>query len=85
MAVRPWLAANKRPAPAPGDLLAVGRNDVEAWLMAQRTGGLSQATLRNRWVALRNLYGWALAEEEIEATRSSESSSPKRTARRPAS
>lgn len=34
--------------------------------MAQRTAGLSQATMRNRWVALRNLYGWALAEEEIE-------------------
>lgn len=34
--------------------------------MAQRTAGLSQAMMRNRRVALRNLYGWALAEEEIE-------------------
>lgn len=49
----------------PGDLLAMERKDVEAWLMAQRTAGLTQATMRNRWVALRNLYGWALAEEEI--------------------
>ncbi len=60
-----WLAAHDRPAAAPGDLLAVERKDVEAWLTAQRTAGLAQATMRNRWVALRNLYGWALAEEEI--------------------
>jgi len=61
-----WLADHNRPSAAPGDLLAVERKDVEAWLMAQRTAGLSQATMRNRWVALRNLYGWALAEEEIQ-------------------
>ncbi len=61
-----WLTENGRPASAPGDLLAVDRRDVEAWLTAQRVAGLSQATARNRWVALRNLYGWALAEEEIE-------------------
>ena len=60
-----WLADHSRPAAAPGDLLAVERKDVEAWLMAQRTAGLSQATMRNRWVALRNLYRWALTEEEI--------------------
>lgn len=34
--------------------------------MAQCAAGLSQATVRNRWVALRNLYGWAVAEEEME-------------------
>jgi site-specific recombinase XerD len=61
-----WLADHRRPSAAPGDLVAVERKDVEAWLTAQRTAGLSQATMRNRWVALRNLYGWALAEEEIE-------------------
>lgn len=61
-----WLADHNRPAAAAGDLLAVERKDIEAWLMAQRTAGLSQATMRNRWVALRNLYGWAVAEEEIE-------------------
>jgi site-specific recombinase XerD len=61
-----WLAEHSRPASAPGDLLAVERKDVEAWLMAQRTAGIAQATMRNRWVALRNLYGWALAEGEIE-------------------
>lgn len=61
-----WLADHRRPSAAPGDLVAVERKDVEAWLTAQRTAGLSQATMRNRWVALRNLYGWALAEEELE-------------------
>ena len=61
-----WLVDHSRPAAAPGDLLAVERKDVEAWLMAQRTAGLSQAPMHNRWVALRNLYGWAVAEEEIE-------------------
>ncbi len=61
-----WLAEHDRPAAAPGDLLAVGRRDVEAWLSAQRAAGIAQATMRNRWVALRNLYGWAVDEEEIE-------------------
>lgn len=61
-----WLAEHGRPAAAPADLLAVERKDVEAWLMAQRTAGIAQATMRNRWVALRNLYGWAMAEGEIE-------------------
>lgn len=60
-----WLAQHSRPAAAPGDLLAVERRDVEAWLMAQRSAGIAQATMRNRWVALRNLYGWVLAEAEI--------------------
>lgn len=61
-----WLAAQDRPATSPGDLIAVGRKDVEAWLTDQRRAGLAQATMRNRWVALRNLYGWAVDEEEIE-------------------
>lgn len=61
-----WLAEHSRPGSAPGDLLAVERRDVEAWLMAQRTAGIAQATMRNRCLALRNLYGWALAEGEIE-------------------
>ena len=61
-----WLAEHSRPAAAPGDLLAVEGKDVEAWLMAQRTAGIAQATMRNRLVALRNLYGWAMVEGEIE-------------------
>jgi len=61
-----WLVTNGRPASAPGDLLAVERRDIESWLTAQRAECRAQATMRNRWVALRNFYGWALAEGEIE-------------------
>lgn len=60
-----WLTANGRPADRPGDLLAVTRQDAEAWFGAQRAAGLQPATLRSRWIALRNLYGWALDEDEI--------------------
>ncbi|MGH9165676.1 MAG: tyrosine-type recombinase/integrase [Acidimicrobiales bacterium] len=60
-----WLAEHGRPAANPGDLLAVDRRDAEAWLTSLKAAGRSQATMRNRWVALRNLYGWAVAEEEI--------------------
>ena len=61
-----WLTANGRPASAPGDLLAVRRQDVEAWLGAQRAAGIAQATMRNRWIALKNLYRWATAEGEVQ-------------------
>jgi site-specific recombinase XerD len=61
-----WLEANGRPTSAPGDLLAVERRDVEAWLGALRAQGLAQSTMRSRWIAMRNLYGWALEEEEID-------------------
>ena len=60
-----WLVANGRPAEAPGDLIAVRRQDVEAWLRAQRDAGIAQATMRNRWIALRNLYKWATVEGEV--------------------
>jgi len=63
-----WLADHGRPTANPGDLLAVGRRDVEAWLSSLKAAGRSQATMRNRWVALRNLYGWALIEGEVEAS-----------------
>ncbi len=63
-----WLVANGRPAGAPGDLLAVTRKDVEAWLSAQKAEGRAQNTMRNRWVVLRNLYGWAVAEGEVDAS-----------------
>lgn len=62
-----WLEANDRPADAPGDLLAVTRQDAEAWFGAQRDAGLAAATLRSRWIALRNLYAWLLDEDEIDA------------------
>jgi site-specific recombinase XerD len=60
-----WLAANGRPKGRSGDLAAVERGDVEAWFTAQRAAGRVPATIRSRWIALRNLYGWATDEEEI--------------------
>lgn len=48
-----------------GDLAAVAKRDVEAWIGAMRAKGLSQATIRNRWIVLRNLYGWATEEGEV--------------------
>lgn len=62
-----WLVANDRPAGAPGDLLAVTRQDAEAWFGSMRTAGLAPATIRSRWIALRNLYGWLTDEEELDA------------------
>lgn len=60
-----WLAEHGRPAEDPGDLLAVRRNDAEAWIVDLQAQGLSGATIRSRWIALRNLYGWLTEEEEI--------------------
>lgn len=60
-----WLLANARPVDAPGDLVAVTRQDAEAWFGAQRARGLAPATIRSRWIALRNLYGWLADEEEL--------------------
>lgn len=61
-----WLVANGRPASAPGDLLEVSRQDAEAWFAAQRAEGKAPTTLRSRWIALRNLYGWLHDEDELE-------------------
>jgi site-specific recombinase XerD len=60
-----WLTENGRPDGAAGDLIAVTRQDAEAWFGAQRGAGLTPSTLRSRWIALRNLYGWAFDEDEI--------------------
>ena len=61
------MCSSDLPTETPGDLLAVRRQDAEAWFGAQRTAGLAPATLRSRWIALRNLYGWLTEEEEIDA------------------
>ncbi len=63
-----WLAAHNRPEAEPGDLAAVGRRDVEAWLSDLRAKGLAPATMRSRWIALRNLYRWATEEGEVEGS-----------------
>lgn len=61
-----WLAEHHRPQGQPGDLLAVGRRDAEAWITDLRAAGLAGATIRSRWIAMRNFYGWALDEDEID-------------------
>lgn len=62
-----WLIANGRPSGGVGDLLEVTRQDAEAWFGAQREAGLAPSTIRSRWIGMRNLYGWLLDEEEIDA------------------
>lgn len=62
-----WLERTGRPEGAPGDLLAVSRQDCEAWLGGMKEAGLSASTVRSRWIALRSFYGWLLEEEEIDA------------------
>lgn len=63
-----WLAAHDRPAGAPGDLEAVGRLDAVAWIGDMRSRGLAENTVRNRWIALRALYSWAVYEEVLDAS-----------------
>lgn len=48
-----------------GDLLTATPADAQRWFTDMRARGLAQATLRSRWIALRNLYGWLHAEQEI--------------------
>ncbi len=62
-----WLLENDRPSVQPGDLLAVSRQDAEAWFGAQRGDGKAPATIRSRWIGLRSLYNWLADEEEIDA------------------
>lgn len=59
-----WLAEHDRAGG--GDLTAVTKRDVEAWIGAMRSKGLAQATIRSRWIVLRNLYGWAAEEGEVD-------------------
>ena len=61
-----WLIDHDRPVGAPGDLLAVSRQDAEAWFTAQRAAGLAPTTIRSRWIALRNLYRWLTEEDEVD-------------------
>lgn len=60
-----WLVDHDRPRLAPGDLLAVARHDIEAWLTDLRAQGRAGDTIRSRWIALRNLYRWAAEEDEV--------------------
>lgn len=58
-----WLEGHGRP----GDLEAVPRPDVAAWIADLRAQGRAEATIRSRWIALRNLYSWAHAEAVVDA------------------
>jgi site-specific recombinase XerD len=60
-----WLSRAGRPTSAPGDLAGVERGDVAAWIADLRVAGLSPYTVRNRWIVMRSLYGWAAHEELI--------------------
>ncbi|MDP9418984.1 MAG: tyrosine-type recombinase/integrase [Actinomycetota bacterium] len=62
-----WLKDHDRPEEAPGDLLGVGKSDVEHWLADLRRQGRAGNTIRNRWVALRSFYGWLAEEGEVES------------------
>jgi site-specific recombinase XerD len=61
-----WLAATDRPEESSGDLLVVDRQDVEAWIRDMQGAGRAKATIRSRWIALRNFYGWLVEEEELD-------------------
>jgi site-specific recombinase XerD len=61
-----WLTDNGRPEGAVGDLLTVRRQDVETWIAGMQAAGLAKATIRSRWIALRNFYGWLADEDEID-------------------
>jgi site-specific recombinase XerD len=61
-----WLVDHDRPAGAPGDLLAVTRQDAEAYLSSLRTAGRAAATIRSRWIAMRSIYRWAAEEDELD-------------------
>lgn len=59
-----WLAEHDRANG--GDLVAATKRDVEAWIGAMRSKGLSGSTVRNRWICLRSLYRWAHEEGEVD-------------------
>ena len=66
-----WLRANDL------ELLDPGRRECEVWFAEQRERGLSPATLRSRWIALGNLYGWLTDEEELDANPTAKVKVPK--------
>jgi site-specific recombinase XerD len=61
-----WLDDAGRPDRNPGDLLAVARQDVETWIRDLQAAGRAKATIRSRWIVLRNFYGWLVEEDELD-------------------
>jgi site-specific recombinase XerD len=49
-----------------GDLLEVTRRDVETWIRDMQAAGRVKATIRSRWIGLRNFYGWLVEEDELD-------------------
>lgn len=46
------------------DLATAGRGDVEDWIHGMREAGLSESTIRSRWITIRNFYKWATDPNE---------------------
>jgi integrase/recombinase XerD len=49
-----------------GGLLEATKRDCERYFAELKAKGRAQATLRSRWIALRNFYRWAHDEDEID-------------------
>ena len=56
-----WLENSGRST----DLLLVSRRDCEAWFAHMTEAGNASNTKRSRWSAMRNFFGWLVAEDEI--------------------
>jgi site-specific recombinase XerD len=61
-----WLELHDLPATDPGNLLAVSRDDAEAWVAGMRQDGRADTTVRNRWVAAKAFFRWAEDSERID-------------------
>jgi len=61
-----WAEKEGRPAGAPGDLLAVARQDAEAYFTALADEGRAKSTMRSRWISLRSFYRWAVEDDELD-------------------
>lgn len=68
---RLWLATRGL------DLLHVTRRDVVAYFAELEASGLEGATRRNRWVAMRSLYNWLVAEDEVAVNPTAQVTIPK--------
>jgi site-specific recombinase XerD len=47
-------------------LTDVTKTDCQRYFTELRSLGRAQATMRSRWIALRNFYGWAFSEGEVD-------------------
>jgi site-specific recombinase XerD len=47
-------------------LVDVTKQDLERYFAELKAGGISQTTLRSKWVAFRSFYRWAADEDEVD-------------------